>query len=118
PVRADHAGGVAAVEEFRSDEGRSGGAHGRQSLPLHDVFPHPEGDHARGLRNAHRTHRHRSESNMNTHVKISPDSAAPANADLSRRSYLVGSAAAGLALGYSAVPGLIGADSALAATAA
>src|SRR6185437_10366799 len=57
-------------------------------------------------------------SNMNTHVKISPDSAAPATADLSRRSFLVGSAAAGLALGYSAVPGLLGADSALAATAA
>jgi len=55
---------------------------------------------------------------MNTHVKISPDSAAPTSADLSRRSFLVGSAAAGLALGYSAVPGLLGADSALAATAA
>ena len=52
---------------------------------------------------------------MNTHVKISTDTAAPASADLSRRSFLVGSAAAGLALGYSAVPGLLGADSALAA---
>ncbi len=52
---------------------------------------------------------------MNTHVKISTDTAAPATADLSRRSFLVGSAAAGLALGYSAVPGLLGADSALAA---
>ena len=39
---------------------------------------------------------------MNTHVKIT--SSEPA--DLSRRSFLVGSAAAGLALGYSAVPGL------------
>ena len=48
---------------------------------------------------------------MNTHVKIT--SSEPA--DLSRRSFLVGSAAAGLALGYSAVPGLLGADSALAA---
>jgi isoquinoline 1-oxidoreductase subunit beta len=47
---------------------------------------------------------------MNTHVKISTDNAAPATADLSRRSFLVGSAAAGLALGYSAVP-----DGALAA---
>ncbi len=50
---------------------------------------------------------------MNTHVKISTDQAAPA-ADLSRRSFLVGSAAAGLALGYSAMP-LLGTDSALAA---
>jgi CO/xanthine dehydrogenase Mo-binding subunit len=39
---------------------------------------------------------------MNTHVKIT--SSEPA--DLSRRSFLVGSAAAGLALGYSAVPGI------------
>src|ERR1700712_3116907 len=48
---------------------------------------------------------------MNTHVKTV--SGEPA--DLSRRSFLVGSAAAGLALGYSAVPGLLGADQALAA---
>src|SRR4051812_40177680 len=48
---------------------------------------------------------------MNTHVKIIK--AEPA--DLSRRSFLVGSAAAGLALGYSAVPGLLGADQAFAA---
>ena len=47
---------------------------------------------------------------MNTHVKITKSEPA----DLSRRSFLVGTAAAGLALGYSAVPGL---DSALAATA-
>jgi isoquinoline 1-oxidoreductase beta subunit len=52
---------------------------------------------------------------MNTHVKISTDTAAPAATDLSRRSFLVGSATAGLALGYSAMPGLLGADSALAA---
>jgi isoquinoline 1-oxidoreductase beta subunit len=51
---------------------------------------------------------------MNTHVKI--DQAV--NADLSRRSFLVGSAAAGLALGYSAVPGVLGADRAYAATSA
>ena len=50
---------------------------------------------------------------MNTHVK--PTSAV--SADLSRRSFLVGSAAAGLALGYSAVPGMLGADQALAAPA-
>ena len=49
---------------------------------------------------------------MNTHVKITES----APADLSRRSFLVGSAATGLALGYSAVPGLLGADQALAAT--
>jgi isoquinoline 1-oxidoreductase subunit beta len=49
---------------------------------------------------------------MNTHVKITQSEPA----DLSRRSFLVGSAAAGLALGYSAVPGLVGADQAFAAT--
>ena len=48
---------------------------------------------------------------MNTHVKITQSEPA----DLSRRSFLVGSAAAGLALGYSAVPGLVGADQAFAA---
>jgi isoquinoline 1-oxidoreductase beta subunit len=50
---------------------------------------------------------------MNTHVKITNDNHEPA--DLSRRSFLVGTAAAGLALGYSTVPGLLGADQALAA---
>jgi CO/xanthine dehydrogenase Mo-binding subunit len=50
---------------------------------------------------------------MNTHVKITTDSREPA--DLSRRSFLVGTAAAGLALGYSTVPGMLGADQALAA---
>jgi isoquinoline 1-oxidoreductase subunit beta len=49
---------------------------------------------------------------MNTNVKITQSEPA----DLSRRSFLVGTAAAGLALGYSAVPGLLGADQALAAT--
>ena len=48
---------------------------------------------------------------MNTHVKI----ASGQPADLSRRSFLVGTASVGLALGYSAVPGLLGADQALAA---
>ena len=48
---------------------------------------------------------------MNTHVKISQSEPA----DLSRRSFLVGSAAAGLALGYSAVPGMLGVDQAFAA---
>src|SRR6266699_6171117 len=48
---------------------------------------------------------------MNTHVKITQSEPA----DLSRRSFLVGTAAAGLALGYSAVPGLVGADQAYAA---
>lgn len=52
---------------------------------------------------------------MNTHVKITQDKTIGEPADLSRRSFLVGSAAAGLALGYSAVPGLLGADQALAA---
>jgi isoquinoline 1-oxidoreductase beta subunit len=48
---------------------------------------------------------------MNTHVKITQ--AEPA--DLSRRSFLVGTAATGLLLGYAAVPGLIGSDQAQAA---
>ena len=39
---------------------------------------------------------------MNTHMKITDS----APTDLSRRSFLVGSAAAGLMLGYSAVPGI------------
>src|ERR1700677_3126218 len=115
PVRADHASGVAARQEQQSDQGRSSCAHGRQSLPLHDLFAHPESHHARCLRNAHCVHRDRSESNMNTHVKITKDIADRESTDLSRRSFLVGSAAAGLALGYSAVPGLLGADQAFAA---
>jgi isoquinoline 1-oxidoreductase beta subunit len=52
---------------------------------------------------------------MNTHVKIKPENMDREPADLSRRSFLVGTAAAGLALGYSAVPGLVGADTAFAA---
>lgn len=49
---------------------------------------------------------------MNKHVKPTDN----VSSDLSRRSFLVGtSATAGLALGYSAVPGLLGADAALAA---
>jgi isoquinoline 1-oxidoreductase subunit beta len=48
---------------------------------------------------------------MNTHVK----NVTGEPADLSRRSFLVGSAAAGLALGYSAIPGLVGNGQALAA---
>ncbi|HXQ05662.1 MAG TPA: molybdopterin cofactor-binding domain-containing protein, partial [Bradyrhizobium sp.] len=52
---------------------------------------------------------------MNTHVKITKDIVDREPADLSRRSFLVGSAAAGLALGYSAVPGLLGEDQAFAA---
>src|SRR5450631_3492103 len=115
PVRADHAGGIPTLQKSQPDQGRSGGAHGRQSLPLHDLFAHPEGDHACGLRNAHRVHRQRSESNMNGHVKITQDTALGEAADLSRRSFLVGTAAAGLALGYSAVPGMVGADQAFAA---
>src|SRR5258706_14467080 len=52
---------------------------------------------------------------MNTPGKIAKAKMTRVSADLSRRSFLVGSAAAGLALGYSAVPGLLGADQALAA---
>lgn len=48
---------------------------------------------------------------MNRHVKITnPDAT-----DLSRRCFLVGTAATSLVLGYSAAPGLLGADQALAA---
>src|ERR1700716_595026 len=50
---------------------------------------------------------------MNTHVKITQNIVDGEPADLSRRSFLVGTAAAGLALGYSAVPSLLGADQAL-----
>ena len=53
---------------------------------------------------------------MNTHVKVTQANTLAQPADLSRRSFLVGTAAAGLALGYSAVPGLVGADTAFAAT--
>jgi isoquinoline 1-oxidoreductase beta subunit len=49
---------------------------------------------------------------MNTHVKITQGKPA----DLSRRSFLVGTATTGLVLGYSSVPGLLGADAAFAAT--
>src|SRR5206468_315095 len=90
-------------------------AHGRQSLPLHDLFAHSEGDHARRRRHAYGfQRRHRAEAHMNKHVKPTDN----VSTDLSRRSFLVGtSATAGLALGYSAVPGLLGADQALAAPA-
>src|SRR3954453_14114814 len=54
---------------------------------------------------------------MNTHVKITNVTAGRESADLSRRSFLVGTAAAGLALGYSSVPGMLGADQAFAAPA-
>jgi isoquinoline 1-oxidoreductase beta subunit len=53
---------------------------------------------------------------MNSHVNITKDSFTHETADLSRRSFLVGTAATGLALGYSVLPGLVGADQALAAT--
>jgi isoquinoline 1-oxidoreductase len=53
---------------------------------------------------------------MNTHVKITQDKPLGEPADLSRRTFLVGSAAAGLVLGYSAVPGFLGTDEAFAAT--
>src|SRR5215831_6354329 len=49
---------------------------------------------------------------MNTHVKITETQPT----DLSRRSFLVGTAAAGLALGYSALPGVVQALAAAPAT--
>ena len=58
------------------------------------------------VRHAHRLQRrHRAEAHMNTHVKITPRNQRRRSPDLSRRSFLVGSAATGLVLGYSAVPG-------------
>jgi CO/xanthine dehydrogenase Mo-binding subunit len=51
---------------------------------------------------------------MNTHVKINHAD----TPDLSRRSFLVGTAAAGLAFGYAALPDMLGADRAFAATSA
>src|SRR5260370_11610626 len=56
------------------------------------------------------------EGKMNPDEKITKYIIDREPADLSRRSFLVGSAAAGLALGYSSVPGLLGADQAFAAT--
>jgi isoquinoline 1-oxidoreductase subunit beta len=52
---------------------------------------------------------------MNTHVKITNGINSREPADFSRRSFLVGTAATGLALGYSSVPGMLGADQAFAA---
>src|ERR1700761_5662861 len=109
PVRPDHAGGKPARQEQQSHQGRDRRAHGRQSLPLHDLFADPEGDHARRVRNAHGVcRRQRAEAHMNSHVKPSDMH----TTDLSRRSFLVGTAAAGLVLGYSGVAGI---DTALAA---
>src|SRR5260221_4523387 len=52
---------------------------------------------------------------MNADVKIGQEKLGRDAAVLSRRSFLVGTAAAGVALGYSSVPGLLGADQAFAA---
>ena len=92
------------AEEFQPDQGRSGRAYGRQSLPLHDLFAHPEGDHARRRRHAHRVQRrHRAEAHMNKHVKPTQQRVHRSQPPFVPRRH---SAAAGLALGYSAVPGL------------
>jgi isoquinoline 1-oxidoreductase beta subunit len=45
---------------------------------------------------------------MNTHVKIAKGKLKGESGDLSRRSFLVGTAATGLVLGYAAVPGMTG----------
>src|SRR3569623_3131264 len=109
PVRADHAGGFAACEESQSDQGRGRRAYGRQSLPLHDLFADPEGDHARRIGNAHGfQRRQRAEAHMNEHG----ENVTPEITDLSRRSFLCGTAATGLVLGYAGIPGI---NSALAA---
>ena len=52
PVRADHASRFAARQEHRSHQGRNRRAHGRQSLPLHDLCAYPARHHARGRRHA------------------------------------------------------------------
>lgn len=48
---------------------------------------------------------------MNTHTTI----ASSEPVELNRRSFIVGAATAGLALGYASIPGLLGRDQALAA---
>ena len=40
------------AKNHRSDQGRTRRAHGRQSLPLHDLCAHPARNHARGCRHA------------------------------------------------------------------
>ena len=52
PIRPDHAGRIAARQEQRSDQGRNRRAHGRQSVPLHDLRAHPARDSARRRRHA------------------------------------------------------------------
>ncbi len=114
PVRTDHAGGLRCSPRIPIPPRM-------KWLPIWtanncrcmSLFADPEGDHARRDRNADLRpgRRHRAEGNrIPTAREVTPGEVA----DLSRRSLLVGSAA-GLALGYSAVPGLLGADQALAA---
>src|SRR4051812_8680330 len=115
PVRPDHAGGLAARQEHQPEQGGDRRAYGRQSLPLHDLFADPEGDLARGFRDAHGVQHHleRAEPHMNTHVTNAAGERLDSPAtDLSRRSFLVGTAATGLVLGYAGLT-----DSAFAATA-
>src|SRR3954452_8385986 len=100
PVGTDHAGGLAARQEQQPDQGGDRRAYGRQSLPLHDLFADPEGDPARRVRDAHRVEHQRPEGDMNQHVKTN----SPVATDLSRRSFLVGTAATGLVLGYAGLP--------------
>ena len=88
PVRADHAGGLAARQEQQSDQGGDRQAYGRQSLPLHDLYANPEGNHARGLRHAHSVEHHqRSEGHMNTHAPIPQQAGQSASTSAGARSW-------------------------------
>src|SRR3954447_11795811 len=115
PVGTDHAGSLAARQEHQPLQGGDRRAYGRQSLPLHDLFADPEGDHARRFRDAHGIQHHleRAEPHMNSHVTNAAGERLDSPAtDLSRRSFLVGTAASGLVLGYAGLT-----DGALAAAA-
>jgi ferredoxin len=52
PVRADHASRITPCQEHRSNQSRDRCAHGRQSLPLHDLRTNPARHYARGCRHA------------------------------------------------------------------
>ena len=90
PVRADHAGRIAARQEHRSHQSRSRRAHGRQSLPLHELRAYPARHPARGCRNAGSV----------SHDEAREDSTRCR--DIDRRSFIVGTAATGLVIGYAA----------------
>src|SRR6202453_1456157 len=100
PVRPDHAGGFAAVDQSVPHTRRDRREHERQSLPLHDLSSDRQGHRTRRQRSA-RVERsaRRWEESMTKHQNI------PGALDLSRRSFLVSAGAAGLICGFGALPG-------------